>query len=81
MHQKTSNLSDTQEAEEPRDEAVEVGGQGTGQEREERLEERKLYLKTMLRYTFFSLAGGLCFRYPVVIGFALLFLLYLLLDC
>lgn len=77
----TSGSSAAKETEEPGDQAVKVGGQGTCGERESRLQERKPYLKLAVRSTFFGIAGGLCFRYPVVIGFALLFLLYLLLDC
>ena len=60
---------------------VEVGDQGTGEEREKRLEKRKAYLKAAIRGVFFGLAGCLVFRYPALVLFAALLLLYLLLDC
>lgn len=38
-------------------------------------------LKLVIRSVFFLLEGILVFRYPVLFIFAVLFLLYLLLDC
>ena len=75
-----SGGSAAKEAKEPGDQAVKVGGQGTCEERESRLQERKPYLKLAIRSTFFGIAGGLCLRYPVTLGLALLFLLYILLE-
>ena len=60
---------------------VEVGDQSAGEEREKRLEKRKAYLKAAIRGVFFGLESCLVFRYPVLFLFAVLFLLYLLLDC
>nr|DAG18188.1 MAG TPA: hypothetical protein [Caudoviricetes sp.] len=42
---------------------------------------RKAYLKAAIRGVFFGLEGCLCFRYPVLFLFAVLFLIYVLLDC
>ena len=55
---------------------VKVCDQSTGEEREKCLEKRKA-----IRGVFFGLEGCLVFRYPVLFLFAVLFLLYLLLDC
>ncbi len=60
---------------------VQVGDQSTGEEREKRLENRKAYLKAAIRGVFFGLEGCLVFRYPVLFIFAVLFLIYSLLDC
>ena len=60
---------------------VKVGDQSTGEEREKCLEKRKAYLKAAIRGVFFGLEGCLVFRYPVLFLFAVLFLLYVLLDC
>lgn len=60
---------------------VKVCDQSTGEEREKCLEKRKAYLKAAIRGVFFGLEGCLVFRYPVLFLFAVLFLLYLLLDC
>lgn len=38
-------------------------------------------LKLVIRSTFFLLEGILVFRYPVLFIFAVLFLIYVLLDC
>ena len=38
-------------------------------------------LKLVIRSTFFLLEGMLVFRYPVLFIFAVLFLIYVLLDC
>ena len=42
---------------------------------------RNAYLKAAIRGVFFGLEGCLCFRYPVLVLFAVLFLIYVLLDC
>lgn len=42
---------------------------------------RKAYLKVAIRGVFFGLEGCLVFRYPVLVLFAVLFLIYVLLDC
>lgn len=81
MHQKTSNLSDTQEAEEPRDEAVEVGEDCTGQSRQDRCRKRKLYLKTMLCCAMGFAIGFVSdnlFEFFLLLG---LFTVFLFLDC
>ena len=59
---------------------VKVCDQSTGEEREKCLEKRKAYLKAAIRGVFFGLESCLVFRYPVLFLFAVLFLLYLLLD-
>ncbi len=60
---------------------VQVGDQSTSEEREKCLEKRKAYLKVAIRGVFFGLEGCLVFRYPVLFIFAVLFLIYVLLDC
>lgn len=62
------------------DDAVDVRGNNSSNERKERLKKRKLVLKAAIRSVFFGTVGALCFQRPGYLFFGGLFLLYVLLE-